>query len=250
MRKTVITIAFSGLAFIGCQVPELSTMGGQSYKLSAESTDDEKIEDLIAPYRTTLGATMSEVLNTSKVVMAKSQPEGLLGNFVADLCLQVGNQYYQPEDGVPADICVLNNGGLRTTLPSGDITRGKVFELMPFENELTVATLSGTALQALMDYIARMGGVPVSNLKMNIKDKKPSSVYIGQKEFDPMRSYKVITSDYLVRGGDNMSFFEDADKIEKVSIKIRDAIIEFAENEKEAGRELTSSLDQRITNGQ
>ena len=95
----------------------------------------------IAPYKSGMDKTMNEVLNTSDVAMTKDVPEGLLGNFVADLILKKANDYYAPDDGAKVSICILNNGGLRTPLPKGDITRGKVFELMPFENEMVFIQL-------------------------------------------------------------------------------------------------------------
>ena len=42
------------------------------------------------------------------------------------------------------------------------------------------------------------------------------------------KKIKVITSDYLANGGDNMSFFKDKKQI-KVGIKLRDAIIDYCE---------------------
>ena len=63
-----------------------------------------------------------------------SSPESLLGNFVTDLCLR---QYSNI-----ADICVMNNGGLRSNLTKGEITRGDIYTLMPFENELVILEFS------------------------------------------------------------------------------------------------------------
>ena len=43
------------------------------------------------------------------------------------------------------------------------------------------------------------------------------------------RNYRVVTSDYLANGGDNMSFFLNPVKIEKLGIKLRDAMLEYAQ---------------------
>lgn len=230
-----------------CRTYDLQSSEGFSYSLESNAEEDERVSALIAPYKTDLEKTMNEVLNVAKHPMFKGTPQGQLGNFVADLSLAIGNKYYRPDDNLPADFCVLNNGGLRTTLPSGPITRGKIFELMPFENELVVLTLSGADMAFLFDFIANAGGVPVSNIKMKLVEGKPSDLYIGETSFDKTRSYKVITSDYLARGGDSMSFFANALKTEKLGLKLRDAILEHVISEKQNDRPLSASLDNRIT---
>ncbi|MBL4624664.1 MAG: 5'-nucleotidase C-terminal domain-containing protein [Flavobacteriales bacterium] len=213
-----------------------------------------ELSELIEPFRTELEKSMNEILNRSDVVMEKPDraaenipPENLLGNFVAGLSFEVGQGLYSPEDGKPIDFCVLNNGGLRSSLPKGDITRGKIFELMPFENELVVLTLSGETTKKLLDYIGRWEGIPVSNISMAIQGKESKNIKIGGKYFDVSNTYKVITSDYLANGGDNMTFFSENLKTESVGIKLRDAIIKYVVEENAAGRNITSSLDKRIT---
>jgi hypothetical protein len=40
----------------------------------------------------------------------------------------------------------------------------------------------------------------------------------------------VLTSDYLVKGGDNMNFFKKSDSIFTLELKIRDILIDFFSN--------------------
>ncbi len=178
------------------------------------TSNDPSLEKLISPYKINLDQSMSEVLNQSAIAMPKPdrksgtvEPEFLLGNFVADLCMDMGKQKYLPEDNQPINICALNTGGLRTSLPKGDITRGKIFQLMPFENELVVLTLSGKSTQKLVQYIAAQNGIPISGLQMSIRNDKPNDILINNTAFDSTKTYKIITSDYLARGGDKMTFF-------------------------------------------
>lgn len=217
------------------------------------ASNDDSLDKLISPYKTNLEQSMSEVLNQSSIAMPKPdrkigtlQPEFLLGNFVADLCLVMGKQKYSPKDNQTIDLCALNTGGLRTSIPQGDISRGKIFELMPFENELVVLTLSGKSTQKLLHYIASQNGIPVSGLRMSIKNNQPNDVLINNSPFDSTQTYKIITSDYLARGGDKMTFFSEHLKSETIGLKLRDAIIQYVIQEKKAGRNLTSTLDQRV----
>lgn len=208
---------------------------------------DPAAEAMIEPYRNRLEAEMNEVLNTSDMVMEKAQPEGLLGNFVADLTLQRAQADYSSLDNHGPDFCLLNHGGLRTTLPAGDITKGKVFELMPFENQLVVITLSGEATQELFLYLAKAGGHPIAGATMGIYDTMPMDPTVQGVALDTERTYKVVTSDYLANGGDKMSFFLNPLNREALDVKLRDAIIEHIAAEKAANRTLTATIEGRIS---
>lgn len=237
------------LAITACNPTKIQSVQVKDVSLSDSlQLIDKEIASLILPYKEELEKSMNEVLNTTNTEMIKATPEGLLGNFVADLCLKVGQELYTPKNDKPIDICVLNNGGLRTSLPHGNITRGKVFELMPFENQLVVLTLPGSAMQKLIDYTAQKGGIPVSNMTLEIEGNAAKNVTIGDYPFNPNNNYKVITSDYLAHGGDEMNFFSEHTSMEIVNIKIRDAIIKYMVDEKKNNRVLTSKLDNRIIN--
>ena len=81
---------------------------------------------------------MARVLAESAQPLEKKQPEGKLGDFVADACLQESCAL----TGV-IDLALFNHGGLRRSLPMGCNNVGDVYELMPFDNELVVITLRG-----------------------------------------------------------------------------------------------------------
>lgn len=200
---------------------------------------------LIAPYKKRIDNEMHEVLIISEMPFIKGQPESLLGNLIADLILKKSKEYYSDKEE-SIHFCLLNNGGLRTSLPIGEITRGKIYELMPFENELVVLTLSGEKTKMLFNYIARAEGMPVSGIKMGVSQGKAVNILINGQAFDESKNYKVVTSDYLSGGGDKMSFFNDPIKIENLNEKLRDAIIEYMKEEHKKGNLLNSKLDQRI----
>jgi 2',3'-cyclic-nucleotide 2'-phosphodiesterase (5'-nucleotidase family) len=212
--------------------------------------DEGPLTDLLAPYKNTMDSTMSEVLNTSELEMtSKGNPESLLGNFVADLTLKMAFDKMSStvlEGTYLNGFCLLNTGGLRSSLPKGNITRGKLYELMPFENELVVLTLSGQKIQTLFDYVTLYKGQPISGATFAIRNKKAIDIKINGKPFDVSKSYRVITTDYLANGGDKMTFFKAPIKRKPLDLKLRDAILQYVMLEKEAGRALTSKLDGRI----
>ncbi len=186
---------------------------------------------------------MERVIVHSEHAMEKVTPEGLLNNFVADLVFNIGTEIYEK----PIDFCLLNYGGLRTSIPEGPVTVGRVYELMPFENEMFVVTLSPERTYYLFKYLAQSeDGMPVSGIKLGIKDDYPEVIKIDGEPFDDTRNYKVLTSDYLAHGGDDMDFFLQPINYELVGMMIRDAIIKHMENVDEQGEQITSSLDERI----
>lgn len=215
---------------------------------NTNTTADSSVLIRIAPYKQKMESEMNEVVGVTSMPMVKAEPEGSLGNFVADLTLKKTNEKYSPADGAKADVCLLNNGGLRTSLPMGEITRGKVYELMPFDNRIVVLTLTGEKMQQLIEYLAYSGGAPVSGVKMGIKNKKPVNVTINGQPIDANRNYKVVTSDYLAAGGDKMRFFNDPIKIEDINYLLRDAIIDYMKEEHKKGNKLSTEADGRIYN--
>jgi len=213
----------------------------------ALTTSDSGMLREIIPYQEKLNKIMSEVLVQSHTAMEKGKPESKLGNFVADVCFNVANKHYKLETGEEIDFCILNNGGLRNSLPAGEIIRKNVFELMPFENELIVLTVSGSTVSKILNHITASGGVPVSNLRMKINGASFSEVFIGGKSFDSTAVYKLVTSDYLANGGDAMSMLKDTLQSEPIRIKVRDALIDYMLATKNRRDTLKSELDGRIS---
>lgn len=201
----------------------------------------------ILQYRASLEADMNRVLVYSEQVLERGTPEGLLNNFVADLIFEKGKLIYNPADGQGIDFCLLNYGGLRVPLPQGEITYARVFELLPFENEMVVVTLSPQKVQALAQYLASAkNGMPVSGIQLIIDQDQPQYFAIQGKDLDFQRNYKVLTSDYLAQGGDNMSFFLDPLHSEQLGVRVRDAIIAHMEALHEKGVKINAKLDGRI----
>ncbi len=216
-----------------------------SINVPEKDTEQEKI---IREYRETLEADMSRVLVQSAQVMERGTPEGLLNNFVADLVFDIGKDLYQPDDDKAIDFCLLNYGGLRVPLPKGEITYERVFELLPFENEMVVVTISGQKTRQLFEYLAAAErGMPVSGIRLTIKDDEPYEMLIQEEEFDINRSYKVLTSDYLAGGGDLMNFFLQPINYELLGIRVRDAIIMHMQQVDDRGEKIRAELDGRIT---
>lgn len=169
--------------------------------------EDELTKQKINTYKQGLDSIMNEVIGYNESFMEKGQPESELGNFVCDL-IWMGIDSIIPDSLSSYPMMVLmNNGGLRAPLPKGEISVGDVFRLMPFDNAMVILKLNGEEMNCLLKFIVGKGGMPVSGLKMSIKDTLPSSVLLEGTPFNKHNTYLVATSDYLANGGDNITCF-------------------------------------------
>ena len=167
--------------------------------IEVQTEIDSSILAIIAPYQHEIKDQMNEVLTYTNNNLTKGKPQSTIGNFVTDLCLNYAD----------ADICVMNNGGLRTSIDKGPITIGKIFELMPFENELVILELNKNDYIGLLQYIVRRGGEPFSGIKITMNNKGEIVSNSWPVNFEKGEKVKVFTSDYLANGGDKMRFFKN-----------------------------------------
>lgn len=212
------------------------------YKVIDSLPVDSSLIFLIRPYKDSLDQAMNEVIATSSISMPKGKPESLLGNLIADLTLEKAAEYYEG----PVDFSVINYGGLRIPeLPAGEITKGKVFELMPFDNYLVIMELNGEAVKKLVDQIALNGGWPVSGISFEIEQEFAKEIKINHQPLQNDKSYNVAISDYLADGGDNLYFLKE-EKRKNLGIFLRDIIIEYFEEKSREGLKLSSGMNHRI----
>ena len=214
--KKIYIILFTFL-FYSCETTyHLNSF--DSKVLNVNSVIDSTVYYIIQPYQNEIEEQMNETLVYTKNDLTKGRPQSTIGNFVTDLCLNYCD----------ANICVFNNGGLRTTIDKGNITRGKIFELMPFENELVILELNKTDFIGLLNYISLRGGEPFSGLNIKIDKNNNIIEHSWPVNFNNNETVRVLTSDYLANGGDKMSFFKGK-KQHKIGLKLRDAIIDYCE---------------------
>jgi 2',3'-cyclic-nucleotide 2'-phosphodiesterase (5'-nucleotidase family) len=215
MKFRNYTIYIVGLLLVACS-PTYTLQSYNDEVIGIQAGVDSTILAIINPYQVKIEDQMNEVLTYTKNDLEKGKPQSTIGNFVTDLCLNYAD----------AHICVMNNGGLRTTISKGEITRGKLYELMPFENELVVLELNKDDYIGLLNYIGSRGGEPFSGITIAInKDGKILS-NSWPVNFEKGEKVRVLTSDYLANGGDEMSFFHGKEQ-QKVGLKLRDAIIDY-----------------------
>ena len=230
MKLKKFTIYLALLVLFSCST-SYNIQSSDSNITEVKASADSIVLAIIAPYQKAIEAEMNEILTYSKIRLTKKGTESLLGNFVTDLCLNYSD----------AHLCVMNNGGLRTSIDKGPISRGKIYELMPFENELVVLELNKEDYLGLLDYICKRGGEPFSGINITMNKEGNVINNTWPVNFENNEKVKVLTSDYLANGGDKMSFFQNKEQY-KLGLKLRDAIIDHCEK----NDTIISRLDGRI----
>lgn len=216
------------------------------YRIQNGSKIDSGLNAMIVPYGNEVNKSMNEVLGVAPVSMEKKQPECDLGNYMVDAFFIMAKEKY----AVQIDGAVFNYGGIRLTqLPAGNVTRGKIFELMPFDNLLLIQKIKGDVLQLFLDHTAAGGGWPLAGITMQIKDKKAVNVLIGGKPLDPAATYTIANSDFLANGGDNADMLRAVPR-ETNGYLMRDALLDYTTRLKSQGKAVTANIENRVTNAQ
>ncbi len=205
------------------------------------------VVDLLAPYRENLEGDMSRVVSISNEELTRSKPESKLTNLVADMLLNAGVAFCRAtKQGFVPDVAFVNYGGLRVSLPRGEITVGDIYELMPFENTMVLIKLPGATMEKFVHQIARRGGDGIAGMRLRIDDGQIGSLEVGGEQFDINKDYWVVTNDYVAAGGDDMSMLVNREEFIETKRKIRDLMIEVLEREHRSGRRIQGILDGRI----
>ncbi|MFZ9939889.1 MAG: 5'-nucleotidase [Bacteroidia bacterium] len=172
--------------------------------------------------------------------LVKSMPESELTNLLADILLFESRQIW---DSV--DIALLNPGGIRAGFPADTLRVMHIMEVLPFPNRLDKITLSGGALQELLDHWAAKGGAAVSGLSMTIQQGKAMEIQVGNVPLNTNKMYRIALPDYLVDGGDGCSFLVGC-SLQRGQFRITDLVIRHLELMGSSGSPLKTHLDGRI----
>ncbi len=106
-----------------------------------------------------------------------------------------------------ADLAVINGGGVRDSLPAGQITYRDVLKVQPFANTVVVLTLTGAELLDWLGAAAKMGpgsgGYPqTAGLQWRVADGRVLEARVGGQPIDAARRYTLAINNFTAIGGD------------------------------------------------
>ena len=227
----VIFLTFFLIASCSKQNYQVSKIEGKRITITDKEIQEPTIENYIKPYRKHINEELDSILAYCPVTLDKSNGkwQTTIGNLMADVSLQRGNMVFKAREKKTIDLCILNQGGIRSILPKGNVTSRTAYAIMPFENSLVVIALKGEQIFELVDYfIDAKKPQPLSGITFTIsKDNVAKNILIQGKPVEKETTYYVATNDYLSNGGDNMNFFKKGTQKFDLDYKLRNILIDY-----------------------
>jgi len=250
-----IRILFLLLIFSGCSVSSKINKPDhqQNYTIDSvmdsNSQKDTAFVNVIESYKSQLDGEMNTVISVCDEEMITGKPESKLSDYIADAMLAIGKEFcVENQLSHSVDLVIMNQGGIRTGMPKGEITTGRIFEMLPFKNKLVIVGMKGDDLMKLLHQVAGFGGEGISGVKMGIKDKQAVDVLVNGTSVDLGKTYHILSIDYLVNGGGGLSAFETRETFRHLHLKLRSEMIKYIRRDYENGKHISAELDGRIYN--
>ncbi|GAB7230174.1 bifunctional UDP-sugar hydrolase/5'-nucleotidase UshA [Vibrio rotiferianus] len=163
---------------------------------------------------------------------------------------------YRTYNLVNADFGVMNSGGVRDSIQTGDITYRDVLTVQPFGNFVTKATMTGAEVKEYLDVVATKSAgsgayAQLDNIKLSV-DCDASDVTITDingKGFDLAATYTFSVISFSAAGGDNYPIID----VESTQMTDASVLREFFVNNPQISAEdFNKNLDniQYFSNGQ
>ncbi len=211
-----------------------------------DAKPDAAASAFLQPYKHVVDSVMGPVVGRSAKYMTAVRPEGTLSNLLADIMVWAAKDYNET-----VDFGVYNMGGVRASLPQGEVTYGDVLDIAPFENKIAFTTLKGSDVLTLFSQMAEVGGEGVSHsVRMVITaNGQLVSATIGGEPVDASRDYRVVTIDYLLGGTDKMEAFKcgrNVNSPQDVSNNSRFVIMNYFREKARQGIEVDSEVEGRV----
>ncbi|MCL3881013.1 bifunctional metallophosphatase/5'-nucleotidase [Marivita sp. GX14005] len=158
-----------------------------------------------------------------------------MGNLVADASLE-----RVKDQGI--DIAIVNSGGLRASIDSGEVTMGEVLTVLPFNNTLSTFQITGeTLVEALENGVSQIeevaGRFPqVAGMSFTVDPNaepgsRVSEVMVGGEPVEMDKIYGAVSNNYVRNGGDGYKMFVEAQNAYDFGPDLADVTAEYlAEN--------------------
>ena len=183
-------------------------------------TEDPAQVALIAAYRTQADPLLKRPVGqvTNDIGRGRTQSgETPLGNIIADSMLEAARK----QDSTVA-IAFMNPGGIRADLlkkETGQLTFSDIFSVQPFGNDLVALTLTGADIEAVLKQQYQPSGNNMLQVSQGFEfvwkqaaggpiEIIPGSVKLNGQPLVATQTYRVVTNNFLVGGGDGFVGFK------------------------------------------
>lgn len=217
--------------FTACQKSTTSKIIGNNIPVTDSIKNDTAVESFVTPYRTNVNKTLDSALcyNPTNLFKKGTPLNTAIGNWMADETFEAVAPIFESRTGEKLDFVLLNYGGIRAGLNKGNLSARNAYEIMPFENMISVIEINSANMQELIGFLAKSQRAHPISKQLNIaitKDGEVKKVLLNEKPLDTYKTFKIATSDYLANLGDNMSFFKNPVKRTDLNYLIRNIFID------------------------
>lgn len=228
-RTTLVTQAYcygqyAGRIDLTVDHQRIVKWSGELLPIDASLKPDPKVAAIADAYNARIEAKMNEVVGRAAVPFLngdKSNGNAPIGEMVADVLRAEGH----------ADVGLMNSGGIRSSLPQGNLTRGMIFTMLPFPNKLVTIKATAAQLQQVLDYAASRvgheGSLEVSGVTFVNANGRATDVKVAGAPLDPKKTYTLATIDYIANGNDGATVFKQFDDVTPTGKFARDAFFDY-----------------------
>ncbi|HYM79798.1 MAG TPA: 5'-nucleotidase C-terminal domain-containing protein [Candidatus Limnocylindria bacterium] len=169
--------------------------------------------------------------------------ESTVGNLVTDAIRTAAG----------VEIALQNTGGLRADLAEGVVTKGAIYEVIPFENTIVTMELTGAEVRrALEEALQSERITQVSGIHYEFDLGRPGFQRVVRvtnpdgSPFDESRRYRVAVNNFMADGGDDSSVLTQGRDWKDTQVAVRDTLEAFVRTKSASGQALDYRLEGRI----
>lgn len=159
---------------------------------------DTAMARLVEGFRQRSDSLASRIVATLTTPAVRSEDQYPLGNLVADA----------HRNALRADFAIMNNGGIRASLPAGPVDYSQVFEVSPFGNEIVRIRLTGREMRAVLEQGLSLGhpDIHISGLRVVYDSTRPAGRRIREvrlptgRRMEDRATYTLAINDFLAGG--------------------------------------------------
>lgn len=189
-------------------------------------------------------AQVKKVIGHAPEAMVREAPECALSDMFIDTIMAA----VEEKSGKKVDVGIGNFGGIRVDLPEGDILLDDMLSMFPFKNSIVYVALKGSDLRAILEQMAATRIQVLGGVRIKVSGGRLVSATVDGEPLDDGKVYGVATISFLLDGGDNLHVGKNALETEVYDdVDIIDVMLGYIESETAAGRDITYSVDGRVT---
>ncbi len=216
-----------------------------------DSTWDSKVDPILQQYVDIKHQQLEDMINVvigrSNRELVSFSPESPLSNFLTTTLLERAPKYVDDPLFAQCDISMLNFGGIRSNIPSGDVRIADIYDVSPFDNNLAFLQIKGSELRKALKRFTDKKNAPMAGVQMTYRNGRPVKILVQNEPLDDQKLYRLVTVDFIAKGGDSLISDIRFEKTVYSNVIFRDFLIEEIKDMNQNGIILDGQLEGRVS---